>query len=61
MKEKFIGHEEPILLVKKAMDEVGLDYKEVAIRGGTDGATFDLEWYLVSKSWYWWTEFPWCS
>ena len=39
MKEKFIGHEEPILLVKNAMAEVGLDYKEVAIRGGTDGAS----------------------
>ena len=39
MKEKFVGHEEPILLVKNAMAEVGLDYKEVAIRGGTDGAS----------------------
>lgn len=39
MKEKFIGHEEPIELVKKAMAETGLEYKEVAIRGGTDGAS----------------------
>ncbi|MBQ2657223.1 MAG: peptidase T [Erysipelotrichaceae bacterium] len=39
MKEKFIGHEEPIELVKKSMAETGLDYKEVAIRGGTDGAS----------------------
>lgn len=39
MKEKFIGHMEPIELVKAAMKEVGLDYHEVAIRGGTDGAT----------------------
>ena len=38
MKEKFIGHMEPIELVKAAMKEVGLDYHEVAIRGGTDGA-----------------------
>ncbi len=38
MKEKFIGHMEPIELVKAAMNEVGLDYHEVAIRGGTDGA-----------------------
>ena len=38
-KEKFIGHEEPIELVKKSMAETGLDYKEVAIRGGTDGAS----------------------
>ena len=39
MKEKFIGHEEPIELVKKAMVETGLEYKAVAIRGGTDGAS----------------------
>ncbi len=39
MKEKFIGHEEPILLVKEAMKQCGLDYHEVAIRGGTDGAS----------------------
>ena len=39
MKVKFIGHEEPINLVRQAMQEVGLEYKEVAIRGGTDGAT----------------------
>ena len=38
MKEKFIGHEEPIELVKKAMGEVGLEFNTVAIRGGTDGA-----------------------
>ena len=42
MKEKFIGHEEPIELVKKAMTEVGLEYTPVAIRGGTDGA--NLTW-----------------
>ena len=42
MKEKFIGHEEPIELVKKAMAEVGLEYTPVAIRGGTDGA--NLTW-----------------
>lgn len=38
MKEKFIGHEEPINLVKQAMSELGMDYTPVAIRGGTDGA-----------------------
>ena len=38
MKEKFIGHMEPVELARKAMEEVGLDYHEVAIRGGTDGA-----------------------
>ena len=42
MKEKFIGHEEPIELVKKAMSEVGLQFRSVAIRGGTDGA--NLTW-----------------
>ena len=39
MKEKFDGHEEIIDLVKKAMNECGLEFKAVAIRGGTDGAT----------------------
>ena len=39
MKEKFIGHEEPIDLVKRAMSEVGLEFRSVAIRGGTDGAS----------------------
>ena len=39
MKEKFIGHEEPILLVKKAMEELDMNYEAVAIRGGTDGAS----------------------
>lgn len=39
MKEKFIGHMEPVDLARKAMEEVGLDYHEVAIRGGTDGAS----------------------
>lgn len=39
MKEKFIGHEEPIDLVKEAMKEVGLTFHAVAIRGGTDGAS----------------------
>jgi tripeptide aminopeptidase len=38
MKEKFLGHEGVLELVKDAMKEVGLDYHEVAIRGGTDGA-----------------------
>ncbi|MBQ1691979.1 MAG: hypothetical protein II017_04150, partial [Erysipelotrichaceae bacterium] len=38
MKEKFIGHEEPIHLVEKAMKEVGLNFHAQAIRGGTDGA-----------------------
>ncbi|MDO4198565.1 MAG: tripeptide aminopeptidase PepT, partial [Erysipelotrichaceae bacterium] len=38
MKEKFIGHMEPIELVKKSMEELGMNYKEEAIRGGTDGA-----------------------
>ena len=38
MKEKFIGHEEIIDLVKKAMNNLDLDYAEIAIRGGTDGA-----------------------
>ena len=42
MKEKFIGHEKPIELVKQAMEETGLEYREVAIRGGTDGA--NLTW-----------------
>ena len=39
MKEKFAEDKRPILLAKQAMEAVGLDYKEVAIRGGTDGAT----------------------
>ena len=39
MREKFIGHEEPIELAKKAMAEVGLEFNSVAIRGGTDGAS----------------------
>ena len=39
MKEKFADDKRPILLAKQAMEAVGLDYKEVAIRGGTDGAT----------------------
>lgn len=42
MKEKFAGHKEPIDLVKAAMKRVGLNYEEVAIRGGTDGA--NLTW-----------------
>lgn len=42
MKEKFIGHEEPIELVKNAMSEIGLNFRSVAIRGGTDGA--NLTW-----------------
>ena len=39
MKEKFEGNREPIELVKKAMHYLKMDYKEVAIRGGTDGAS----------------------
>lgn len=38
MAEKFVGHTYPIDLVKEAMKNVGLEYKAVAIRGGTDGA-----------------------
>ena len=38
MKEKFVGHEDIIDLVKKTMANIGLNYKEIAIRGGTDGA-----------------------
>ena len=39
MKERFIGHEEPISLVKKAMEKIGMVFMAQAIRGGTDGAT----------------------
>ena len=39
MKIKFVNHEEPLILVKKAMEDIGLEYTPVAIRGGTDGAT----------------------
>lgn len=39
MKEKFIGHELPILVVKEGMKRLGMDYVEIPIRGGTDGAT----------------------
>ena len=39
MRECFIGHEEPIELVKTAMEKVGLQFQSVAIRGGTDGAS----------------------
>ena len=39
MRECFIGHEEPIELVKAAMEQVGLQFQSVAIRGGTDGAS----------------------
>ena len=38
MKEKFIGHEQPLKLVEEAMKQVGLEYTPTAIRGGTDGA-----------------------
>ncbi len=38
MKEKFIGHEEPISLVKEAMEQIGMEFMAQAIRGGTDGA-----------------------
>lgn len=39
MKEMFIGHEESIDLVKEGMKRLCMNYKEVPIRGGTDGAT----------------------
>ncbi|MBQ1482259.1 MAG: peptidase T [Erysipelotrichaceae bacterium] len=39
MKEKFQGHMEPIELVRKAMEECGMEFKAQAIRGGTDGAS----------------------
>lgn len=39
MKEKFEGHRIPIRVVKEAMKRCDMNYKEVAIRGGTDGAT----------------------
>lgn len=42
MKEKFEGHFEPIDMVKAAMKDRGMSYKEIAIRGGTDGA--NLTW-----------------
>lgn len=42
MKEKFVDNTTPIDLVKKAMDELGMNYTAKAIRGGTDGA--DLTW-----------------
>ena len=42
MKEKFKDNTLPIDLVKKAMSNIGLEYEEVAIRGGTDGA--NLTW-----------------
>lgn len=38
MKEKFVGHTLPIDLVKQAMANLNMNYHEVAIRGGTDGA-----------------------
>ena len=43
MKEKFIGNMYPIELVKQAMANKNMDYKEVAIRGGTDGARLTWE------------------
>ena len=39
MKEKFIGNMYPIDLVHNAMDELNMEFKSVAIRGGTDGAS----------------------
>jgi len=39
MKEKFNGNTLPIDLVKNTMDELGMNFKAKAIRGGTDGAT----------------------
>ncbi len=45
MKEKFEGHMEPIELVKKAMESLNMNYKTVAIRGGTDGAA--LTWHGI--------------
>jgi len=38
MKEKFVGHEEPLDLVRNAMKDLGMNCTPVAIRGGTDGA-----------------------
>lgn len=42
MKECFEGKMEPINLVKQAMDDIGMHFETVAIRGGTDGA--NLTW-----------------
>lgn len=39
MKECFNGHFEAIDLVKEAMKNLNMNYREEAIRGGTDGAT----------------------
>lgn len=39
MKEKFENNMYPIDLVHQAMNELGLDFTSVAIRGGTDGAS----------------------
>ena len=39
MKEKFQGHMESIELVRKAMEECGMEFKAQAIRGGTDGVS----------------------
>ncbi len=43
MREKFEGHYESISLVKTAVQYMKMDYKEIAIRGGTDGA--ELSWH----------------
>ena len=45
MKEKFIGNDRPIQLVRQAMAELDLDFQAVAIRGGTDGAA--LTWHGI--------------
>lgn len=47
MREKFKGHTEPITTVKQAMAKTGLDYKAVAIRGGTDGAVLTFNGILT--------------
>jgi len=39
MKEKFEGNTFPIDLVKKTMEQLGMNFKAKAIRGGTDGAS----------------------
>jgi len=43
MYECFKDNKEPIELVKKAMSNLNMDYKEVAIRGGTDGAMLSYQ------------------
>lgn len=42
MREKFEGNMKPIDIVKDAMNNLNMEFKAVAIRGGTDGA--ELTW-----------------